>query len=228
MKIVWICPRIITETDAPRGLKPEIVTICGQEFAVFRNSSCYFQDGGVRFSRENLNGHAYFVALGDGRYTSASSARSDEAMAARLAGLPDGQLRRYIAETIDKASNPADHYAEAEAEAEAIKAQRDAERAEYLRVQEERRQRGIAAEAARIEKVAREFANGEEISWEDFEALCKRYGVVMPIQTVGSARRNVSTVRLGSMTLRRGSNPQRVHAAARELHAILNTAAVAA
>jgi len=224
MKIVWICPRIITETDAPRGLKLEIVTICGQEFAVFRNSSVYFQDGGVRFSRENLNGHAYFVALGDGRYTSASSARSDEAMAARLAGLPDGQLQRYIAETIAKASNPADHYAEAEA----IKAQRDAERAEYLRVQEERRQRGIAAEAARIEKVAREFANGEEISWEDFETLCKRYGVVMPIQTIGSARRSVSTVRLGSMTLRRGSNPQRVHAAARELHAIMNTAAVAA
>ena len=87
--------------------------------------------------------------------------------------------------------------------------------AEYDRQQLERLQK---EEALGIEK----FKAGDMIPYPVFERLCNANAIVMPIQTLGAARKHVTEVGNGKMRVNKGSSPQGVHRAARELFAALS------
>jgi len=111
--------------------------------------------------------------------------------------------------------------ADVEAYSVKAKAEIEARRKENARVKAEREERERIGTVQRISKNTAAFLAGDSIPFCEFEELCNLHGIEMPIQTLGSARKNVSLVSATSMHCSKGKNPKGVFVAARALNQAL-------
>ncbi len=128
----------------------------------------------------------------------------------------------HIVENIDKWAEKIKHPEIYEQEATERREKIKTERAIADKEQEERlKQRAEAAEKVYQESIMA-FLNGEQIPWENIERACKENRIIIPIQTLGFGRKNITSIGRTSMTTRGKYNSPKVWAAVKELYGKLN------
>lgn len=230
MNLLHIYPALAKVTPCPR-LTLEQVTISGYPFYVFRNANVYLDSTELVVRFKHSEAHHYFVELQSDLLLACGQSTSDDAFRQRLetkamfgptAGLtPLEGLPKYLEDARVIAADTEAYGVNAKAGIEARRLERDQQNA---RIKAEREEHERTATAQRIAKNTIAFRAGESIPFSEFEELCDLHGIKMPIQTLGSARKNVSEVSSMSMCCAKGANPQGVFDAARELKQALSKA----
>ena len=171
------------------------------------------------FITESL--YSYFVWIKDDIYCRVGSAINDDAMRARIDNMPADIVVNSINQAKEVLSDMPAYEAQ---QAKAIAEKREIKRLSDIELENKR----IALEKALREKALEEerlgvikFMAGDMIPYPVFERLCNANAIVMPIQTLGAARKHVTEVGNGKMRVNKGSSPQGVHRAASALFEVL-------
>jgi hypothetical protein len=215
MRLLFVYQAIAAITEKPR-LTPRIIATAGHNVAVFDGACIFYREGKARYE-DNIS-NQYFIEVSPDLYAVIGLFSGDEVFLSRIAGLPDGQIAKFVADSLDIAADTSAYTARAGSR---IAEQREARKIEDARIDAERKEKRERAERERIERAVSTFKAGEFIDWDEFEELCKLHGVTMAIQTIGSGRKRVSKVGNGKFMVQRGFTPNGVFSASRELAAKL-------
>lgn len=209
MKLFFVYPAKAFLTPFPKRAHRELAHN-GARFVVFDNVHVYgASDGtGAKWSKEE--GNTYFIEIEPGIFARAGSANNDAHFIQKLGTIDAPGLNKYREEQrLILGDMP---YYE-QKKLEAIR-----EREEKRKMELAKREAERLNEESRLNKLAKDtFIGGGRVSFGRFEALCKEYGIEMPIQTIGAARKSVKEIGHGSMAVIGKSRPDDALRAAREL-----------
>lgn len=223
-QLAFFYPLKLFVGDAPAKVVPREKTITHFNFLIFDGYNVYFDTKKEKIRiQETLADHngernCYFIELTEGVYTFFRTGCNDTRIEWMLL---DGYQRTVISAELERGraayNDPAQYEIDAKKDHEERLARIKVEREQRDKEQSEQQARRAAAVEKEIQDNIIKFKSGEMIDWDIFEEICKRNNIRIPIQTLGAARKNVSSVSKTSFCVLGKSRPNGVFDAARRL-----------
>lgn len=198
-KILFVHPALAATVPFPR-----LTPVVEGQWLIFRGVRLHLNVAEHRCSfehEERTDSYLFEVSPGTWAVAYAGWKENWATLSAKLT--PD-QLEKWSAEQATIASDTEGYTLRRTAEVAAKRETRiredEARKTARAKAQQE-------AEERQYNEALDAFRAGEGIDFAEFELLCKKFGITIPIQTLGSGRKNISAIGYQSMTIRKGSNP---------------------